>query len=227
MGDDLVGILNEGANESTMVARVLRHVEDRPVCPRAEDFYATLKYDDQVVVRLRGDMPGETRLPIDCRYRNGAVEFCHEHRDIEIIGRDNFLEDVQDAVDVEVLHHRESQFPSDDGDEDGSATKTIVADGGREQCVVCAHQYDRSEHDHCPNCQNSGLDEFATDGGTLARTDGGTEQFDHPVEIDDAHQVTESVDYSGNRFQCAVADAYMHTGAWPTWSFCPFCGGDL
>ena len=53
----------------------------------------------------------------------------------------------------------------------------------------------------------------------------GTEQFDYPVKIDDAHRVTESVDHSGDLFDCAANEAYMHTGAWPTWSYCPFCGG--
>lgn len=41
----------------------------------------------------------------------------------------------------------------------------IRTDGGREQCIVCAHPYDRDEHDRCPACGNSTLDEFATDGG--------------------------------------------------------------
>lgn len=29
-----------------------------------------------------------------------------------------------------------------------------------EQCVVCAHPYDREENDHCPNCENSSLEDF-------------------------------------------------------------------
>ena len=80
MTDDVVGVLNEGANESSMLARVLRHVENRPVCPRAEDFWEALKYDDALVVRLKAEMPAERLLPIDCRYRDrvGGLEYCHE-----------------------------------------------------------------------------------------------------------------------------------------------------
>ena len=40
-----------------------------------------------------------------------------------------------------------------------------VPDGGRKQCVVCAHPYDREEHDRCPNCEHASLDEFDADGG--------------------------------------------------------------
>jgi len=53
-----------------------------------------------------------------------------------------------------------------------------------------------------------------------------TEQFDYPVEISDAHRVVESNGYEGDRFECFTG-AYMNTGAWPAWDFCPFCGGVL
>jgi len=43
----------------------------------------------------------------------------------------------------------------------------VRADGGREQCLSCGHPYDRDEHDHCPNCANGSLDEYATDGGHI------------------------------------------------------------
>ena len=55
----------------------------------------------------------------------------------------------------------------------------------------------------------------------------GTEQFDYPVQITDSHRASESVGYSGDRFDCSVIGAYMHTGAWPAWGYCPFCGGEL
>jgi DNA-directed RNA polymerase subunit RPC12/RpoP len=108
--DELVEILNEGANENAMVARILRHVEDRPVCPRPEDFYAALKHDPAVVVRLHGELPGEREIPIDCRFRRSVVEFTHELRDVGFTGRDQFLQDIRDATEVEVLHHRDSEY---------------------------------------------------------------------------------------------------------------------
>jgi len=110
MSEDLEDILKKAASENAMLARVRRHVEGRPVEPRAEDFYAALKYDPAVVVRLSGEMPGEREIPIDCRFRNGAVEFTTEFRDITVTGRDQFLEDVREAVEIEVRHHRDSQF---------------------------------------------------------------------------------------------------------------------
>lgn len=55
----------------------------------------------------------------------------------------------------------------------------------------------------------------------------GTDQVDYPVNIDDSHRASDTMDYSGDRFDCAVNGAWMHTGAWPTWSYCPFCGGEL
>jgi hypothetical protein len=53
-----------------------------------------------------------------------------------------------------------------------------------------------------------------------------TEQFEYPVEISDSHRVFDTPDYAGDRFECHTG-AHMHTGAWPTWDFCPFCGGVL
>jgi len=108
--EGLVEVLNEGANESTMVARVLRHVEDRPVCPRPEDFYEALKYDCAVVVRLHGSSGEDGAIPIDCRYRNGTVEYVHEFRDRGQVTREAFLFDVRCADDVEVCYHADSQF---------------------------------------------------------------------------------------------------------------------
>jgi predicted RNA-binding Zn-ribbon protein involved in translation (DUF1610 family) len=110
MSDDLVAILNKGADGNAMVARVLRHAEDRPVCPRPEDFWVALKYDPAVVVRLRAGLPGGFVLPVDCRHRDGDLEFTHEHRDLGCATRDRFIDDVRQAIEVEVLHHRDSQF---------------------------------------------------------------------------------------------------------------------
>lgn len=105
MPEDLIDILNEGANENAMVARVLRHVEDRPVCPRPEDFFAALKFDPQVVVRVHW-----CQTPIDCRYRNGVVEYTHEHRETGQATREAFIFDVRCAEEIEVLHHHDSRF---------------------------------------------------------------------------------------------------------------------
>jgi DNA-directed RNA polymerase subunit RPC12/RpoP len=110
MSENIVAILNEGADENAMVARVLRHVEDRPVAPRAEDFLAALKYDPAVVIRLRGPMADGEALDIDCRYRNGVVQYRHDYRQRGAASRKAFLFDVRTADDVEVLHHRDSQF---------------------------------------------------------------------------------------------------------------------
>ena len=115
MSENLVDILSEGANEHSALARVLRHVEDRHVCPHARDFYVALKYDPTVVVRLRAEMPAERELPIDCRYRNGAVEFTTEFRDVGITGTRQFVEDVREADGIEVVHHHDSQFGTGEG----------------------------------------------------------------------------------------------------------------
>ncbi len=55
----------------------------------------------------------------------------------------------------------------------------------------------------------------------------GNDQFDYPVEIGNDHRVTEGDMYDGDRFECSVDGAYTHTGAWPTWSYCPYCGVSL
>jgi hypothetical protein len=72
----------------------------------------------------------------------------------------------------ECAHHFETPLEPD-VDRDRLAT-----DGGREQCVVCAHTYDREEHDQCPNCQNATLGDFDDDdddplAGAVLATDGG------------------------------------------------------
>jgi len=107
--EDLIEILNEGANENTMVARVLRHVEDRPVCPRPEDFYEAMKYDPAVVVRLHIS-PTRGSFAIDCRYRDGDVEYTHDFRDRGGVTKDAFVYDVRNADDVKVRYHADSQF---------------------------------------------------------------------------------------------------------------------
>jgi predicted RNA-binding Zn-ribbon protein involved in translation (DUF1610 family) len=102
---EVAEILSEGANESTMLARVFRHVEDRPVAPRAEDFYAALKYDPAIVVRIHW-----CQTAIDCRYRDGKVEYVHEFRDPGQATRQAFLFDARCADEIEVLAHTDSQF---------------------------------------------------------------------------------------------------------------------
>lgn len=54
-------------------------------------------------------------------------------------------------------------------------------------------------------------------------------QFDYPVQIDDAHVAIDSCDYAGDRFECTAKSekAYTHTGGWPAWNHCPFCGAGL
>jgi len=52
------------------------------------------------------------------------------------------------------------------------------------------------------------------------------EQFDYPVDLGNGHLVGVSMDYSGDKFGCD-SGAYMHTGAWPTWDYCPFCGQEV
>ncbi|WP_435175710.1 hypothetical protein [Halorussus sp. AFM4] len=110
MSEDLIAILNEGADESTMLARVLRHVEDRPVAPRAEDFLAALKYSPAIVIRLRAPTADGESLEIDCRYRNGVIQYRHDFRQRGAASREAFLYDVRTTDDIEVVHHRDSQF---------------------------------------------------------------------------------------------------------------------
>lgn len=57
--------------------------------------------------------------------------------------------------------------------------------------------------------------------------EGGESQFDYPVRLEGQHVAHESVDYDGDKFKCYSTDAYTHTGAWPTWNFCPYCGHKL
>jgi hypothetical protein len=51
-------------------------------------------------------------------------------------------------------------------------------------------------------------------------------QFDYPVDLGDGHASYESVGHSGDKFQCKTG-AYTHTGAWPAFDYCPFCGVEL
>lgn len=138
----VVALLEEAASENTMLARVLRHVQDKPVCPHPSDFYAALKHDRAVVVRLHGEMPGEREIPIDCRFRDGAVEFTTEFRDVGLTGRDQFIDDVRDATNVEVVHHRDSQFENDPD----PAAKAIRADGGTTLPSMCDWPYEAVIH---------------------------------------------------------------------------------
>lgn len=43
----------------------------------------------------------------------------------------------------------------------------LVTDGGYDQitCVKCNRRYSREQHDECPHCSHTALDEFAADGG--------------------------------------------------------------
>jgi hypothetical protein len=50
---------------------------------------------------------------------------------------------------------------------------------------------------------------------------------DYPVSLGPSHRVAESVDYANDKFSCDFTDAYLHTSAWPAWSYCPFCGDSL
>lgn len=116
--------LSEAADDHAPSARVLRYVEGREVSTRPEDFYSALKRCPDLVVRLDAGRVGETLLPVDCRVRNGAVEFTHEHRDTGEADRDVFVEDVREADEVVVVPHSRSRF----GDED--AAEAVRADGG-------------------------------------------------------------------------------------------------
>lgn len=66
---------------------------------------------------------------------------------------------VSRETDYDFSYQRALRAAAEDGDEQ------VRTDGGRKQCVVCAHPYDRDAHDRCPNCDHSTLEEFATDGG--------------------------------------------------------------
>lgn len=52
-------------------------------------------------------------------------------------------------------------------------------------------------------------------------------QYDYPVKIDESHRAVESHHYSRDRFDCANTSAYIHTGGWPAFAYCPFCGQEL
>lgn len=53
-----------------------------------------------------------------------------------------------------------------------------------------------------------------------------SDQFDYPVSLGAGHRVVESDEYDGDRFECTT-HTYTHTGAWPTWDYCPWCGEEL
>lgn len=55
-------------------------------------------------------------------------------------------------------------------------------------------------------------------------TDEHVSQFDYPVEIDDNHTAAESPGYDIDRFECDLTGAYTHTGGWPSFGYCPYCG---
>lgn len=55
-----------------------------------------------------------------------------------------------------------------------------------------------------------------------------TKQFDYPVTVADGHRAVESTDYGlRDRFECENTRAYFHTGGWPAFDYCPFCGDEL
>lgn len=52
-------------------------------------------------------------------------------------------------------------------------------------------------------------------------------QFDYPVELANDHKAIDTPDYGPeDKFECS-GGAYTHTGAWPAWDYCPFCGDEL
>lgn len=57
---------------------------------------------------------------------------------------------------------------------------------------------------------------------------GESEQFDYPVRVAANHRAVGSTDYGlRDRFECAETRAYIHTGGWPAFEYCPFCGQSL
>ena len=120
MSDELTEILSAAADTSSPCARVLRFHEDLHVAVRPRDFYDALKVDPAVVVRVEQ----EDVVPIDCRFRNGAVEFATEQLDQKVVGRNQFLDDVSDADEISVIHHAESQFKD---------AQQVCTDGGMAQ----------------------------------------------------------------------------------------------
>lgn len=160
---DIQSVLVAAADDSRHCQRVLRYHEGRHVCPQPMDFYEALRADSRVVVRVHGDLPGERDLPLDCRFRRSVVEFTHELRDVGFIARDQFLDDVRRAVEVEILHHDESQF--DDGPDEPTAA--VATDGGMD---VVEDSYGSPvpaevdgvdlKHDGCPIDGSETFDEF-------------------------------------------------------------------
>lgn len=51
--------------------------------------------------------------------------------------------------------------------------------------------------------------------------------FDYPIDLDGRHRVTEGKVHDGDRYFCKLTGAYTHTGAWPTWGYCPYCGNEI
>lgn len=54
-----------------------------------------------------------------------------------------------------------------------------------------------------------------------------SDQFDYPVKLTGHHVAYESIDHTGDKFKCHTTDAYTHTGAWPTFDYCPWCGEEI
>lgn len=52
-------------------------------------------------------------------------------------------------------------------------------------------------------------------------------QFDYPVELKDGHRAVDTPGYGErDRLECPTG-AHTHTGGWPAFDYCPFCGGEL
>ncbi|WP_135828547.1 hypothetical protein [Halorussus halobius] len=125
--DTLYEALVRAADHSSPCQRVLRHKDGRQVATRSMDFYVALKRVDVLVVRIDGGhRVGGSLFPVDCRVREGAVEFTHEHRNTGVAGRQQFLGDIREANEVALVHVDESQF----GDERERDTGEVRADGG-------------------------------------------------------------------------------------------------
>jgi len=54
-----------------------------------------------------------------------------------------------------------------------------------------------------------------------------SDQFDYPVSIVNNHRAVDTNDYTRDRFDCLDTGAYIHTGGWPAFDYCPFCGDGL
>jgi hypothetical protein len=104
--DDLHDQLVAAADDSSPCARVLRHYEDRRVAARSADFYTAMKRMPALVVRLQ--IKGVA--PIDCRVRDGNLEFATEIYDKGTATRQEFLDKVSKAAEITILPHATSAF---------------------------------------------------------------------------------------------------------------------